>query len=78
MPDSVIQTIKIIQTRMERAKYENGYRYCSHCSFFFKTNRLRCPICGKIMRAAARRRKWKSYKVIDPDKYLKPNGGENP
>lgn len=33
------------------AKYCQGYRYCVHCSLFFKTDSTRCPICHHRIRS---------------------------
>lgn len=35
-------------------KYEDGYKRCSFCSIFMKTNNLRCPCCALKLRTKSR------------------------
>ena len=35
-------------------KYENGFKRCSYCSVFMKTDVLRCPCCALKLRTKSR------------------------
>jgi len=52
--------------------YREGWKYCSRCMLFFKTDNIRCPYCGNLLRSGARRKTLKDIgddKFIDPEKY---------
>ena len=35
-------------------KYESGYKRCSFCGIFLKTDFIRCPCCNLILRTRSR------------------------
>lgn len=47
--------------------YERGLRYCSRCGIYLRTDKLRCPFCGRLLRT--RRRHSRMPK--DPAKFVR-------
>jgi len=39
-----------------KGSYKQGYKYCSKCQHFVKTDGIRCPHCNTILRSSPRRR----------------------
>jgi|GEM_PF-3445012 hypothetical protein len=37
-----------------KSPYDAGWRYCRHQRKWLKTNELRCPECGYVLRSVAR------------------------
>jgi len=52
-----------------RARYVDGFRYCSNCKMWYRTDGPRCPKCGRVLRAGSRRKRG-DRAAIDPEKYL--------
>ena len=46
----------------KNTKYEKGQKWCTICSKFIKTQKLRCPDCNVLLRASSRNSKPKKEK----------------
>ena len=48
------------------ARYEDGYKYCSHCGVFFRVPEdwRNCPSCGRLLRSNPRTKKRKRYSTV--------------
>ncbi|MEM2232202.1 MAG: hypothetical protein QXP81_01530 [Nitrososphaerota archaeon] len=51
--------------RFKRPSYLDGYKYCSNCGVFIKTQEDRCPNCNTKLRMAK-----KSHRPVDPSKRI--------
>ena len=49
--------------------YEKGYKYCSRCGRFWKTEDVRCPVCHGLLRAKPRRKRW-GKRIMPPEDLL--------
>jgi len=38
----------------KKARYEDGFKYCSRCRLYIKTEKYRCPFCGNPLRSSPR------------------------
>lgn len=47
---------------MNQSKYGNGYKWCSGCAKFIKTDKIKCPICGSQLRNGPKSNKLKPNK----------------
>lgn len=54
---------------MSRKSYRNGYRYCSKCRAYYKTEDVRCPECGAPLRTNPKKKKYE-VKYVDPMRVL--------
>ena len=60
---------KVTTSPRKAGLYRRGWKYCSRCMLFFKTDSFKCPYCGGLMRSGPRK---KSLKDIGDDKYIDP------
>ena len=47
-----------------KKSYGNGYRYCTRCRAFYKVKSTRCPVCGVILRASPRKRRYVEVRSV--------------
>ncbi|MEM2233843.1 MAG: hypothetical protein QXP81_09940 [Nitrososphaerota archaeon] len=53
-------------TRSPKRAYEAGYKYCTNCRLFIRTDSKFCHICGRVLRNSP-----KKNKRIDPSKFIR-------
>ena len=55
-----------------RARYRDGYKYCSRCQLYYKTEEKRCPVCRTILRCNPRKKNAERDKrrVMPPSEIL--------
>jgi len=54
--------------RINARSYANGYRYCTRCRVYIKTEDFRCPNCHTLLRVSPRKNR-RVRKAVDPEKY---------
>lgn len=59
------QAVPKAPERFRRPSYADGYKYCSKCMAFIKTQEDRCPSCNTMLRTARKRRR-----PTDPSKRI--------
>jgi len=47
-----------------KARYADGYKYCSRCRVYIKTDKTRCPYCGVLLRSSPRKKKYQKKRAI--------------
>ncbi len=46
-------------------RYTEGYKYCSYCKVYVKTQELRCRRCKRVLRTRPRKFHLKVVKHVD-------------
>ncbi|MEM2233153.1 MAG: hypothetical protein QXP81_06400 [Nitrososphaerota archaeon] len=55
------------QRRPQRG-YAAGYRYCSRCAIYLRTDEMRCPYCSTMLRTGPRK---SDAKRVDPSRLVR-------
>lgn len=53
-----------VVTSLSKKSYINGYKYCTRCRVYYKTDNMRCPICSTLLRNSPRKKKNIKRKYI--------------
>jgi len=49
-----------------KRSYANGYKYCSRCRAYYKTDDVRCPYCRILLRSSPRKKKFlRNVKTVE-------------
>lgn len=63
----MLEPVNVRVTR--RRSYKDGYKYCSRCRMYIKTDEVRCPYCRIILRYNPRKKKDKEVKAVSVDEF---------